>query len=263
MNPESYQAFTQALKATLDDRPDVIGFVVLGSTANQSRQPDDYSDHDFFVITQSGKQEEYRQDLTWLPNHANIVLAIRETEHGLKVLYQEGHLLEFAVFDLEDLNNVVGNDYAVLIDKANIHELAEKFVERTLSHTPKPKRDLGMVLGLLFVGAGRYARGEVLSAGVFIKTYALGHFLNACVYFLPPESDTAYDKSRLDNLDVFRRFEQVYPQLGAKVADCLLQPPLQAALGLLTIYETCFNAVDDYPADAVETVRHYINRVLS
>src|SRR5690606_15436120 len=161
-------------------------------------------------------------------------------EHGLKGLYADGHLLEFAVFDSEELSTVVGNDYAVLIDKANINELAEKFVERTTTITPKPTRDLGMVLGLLFVGAGRYARGEVLSAWGFIKTYALGHLLNLCTHFLPPESHAEHDKSRLDNLDAFRRFEQVYPQLGAQIADCLVRTPLPAALGLLEIYEANF-----------------------
>ncbi|MEO1167042.1 MAG: hypothetical protein AAFV98_24895, partial [Chloroflexota bacterium] len=122
MTPADYKAFTQQLTTNLKADPKILGLVLLGSTANQSRQPDAYSDHDFFVITESGLQEDYRTDLRWLPDYTNIVLTVRETAHGLKVLYKNGHLLEFAVFDTAEIALAKVNDYAVVFDKANVTE---------------------------------------------------------------------------------------------------------------------------------------------
>jgi len=45
---------------------------------------------------------------------------VRETAHGLKVLYDDGHLLEFAVFDEAELPLARVNDYRVLLDRAHL-----------------------------------------------------------------------------------------------------------------------------------------------
>ena len=35
--------------------------------ADRDYSPDEWSDHDFFLISQPGEQEALRQDLSWLP----------------------------------------------------------------------------------------------------------------------------------------------------------------------------------------------------
>jgi hypothetical protein len=257
MIPEQYHDFTKTLQSNLEADPNVIGLILAGSTAGK-RTPDQFSDHDFLVITLPSLQEAYRTNLTWLPNYESIVLAVRETEHGLKVMYQDGHLLEFAIFDRTEISNAKLNDYAVAIDRSDFAVMMERLEKQTSEYQPNIKRDLGMVPCLLLVGAGRAARGEILSASVFIKTYSLGHLLTLVAHQLPAE----VDNSKLDNLDPFRRVEQVYPTIAGKIADALCLPPLQSALAILKVYSDHFNHLEDYPAPAVQTVQTYIEALV-
>lgn len=68
MTPHQYQTFIDQLTATLNDDPRVLGLIALGSMAQRDYQPDQYSDHDFFVIVIPGAQPALRQQLTWLPH---------------------------------------------------------------------------------------------------------------------------------------------------------------------------------------------------
>src|SRR4051812_48367660 len=90
--------------------------------ADRDYAPDDWSDHGFFVISSAGEQERLRGDLSWLPRHDGVALAFRETEHGLNVIYDDGHLLEFAVFDLDELGLAGINRYRVLLDRGGVEE---------------------------------------------------------------------------------------------------------------------------------------------
>lgn len=258
MTPEQYHAFTEMLRTNLDADPNIIGLIYAGSTAGKGRIPDKFSDHDFLVVTLPGLQEAYRTQLTWLPNYETIALAVRETDHGLKVLYQDGHLLEFAIFDREEISHAKLNDYAVAIDRADFTSLMERLAQETSDHQPKLKRDMGMVPCLLLVGAGRAGRGEVLSASVFIKTYALGHLLTLVAHHIPAE----IEGGKLDNLDPFRRVEKVYPTIAGKIADALCLPPLPSALAILQVYSDLFRELADYPRSAVTTVHDYIEALI-
>jgi hypothetical protein len=128
MQLEEFRAFSQQLKANLEADNRVLGLVFLGSSAEQGRVPDAYSDHDFFVITVKAVQEDFRQNLDWLPDSANIVIKYRETEHGLKVVFANGHLIEFAIFDEDELLLARVNDYRVDLDKT------------TITQTPNPAK---------------------------------------------------------------------------------------------------------------------------
>jgi len=113
MQLDAFRQWTARLQANLDGDSRVgdsrvIGLVLLGSSAEVSRIPDAWSDHDFFVVTVDGVQENFR---TGLPDAEQIVLHPRETAHGLKVLFADGHLIEFAIFDLKELRLARVNDY--------------------------------------------------------------------------------------------------------------------------------------------------------
>jgi len=71
-------------------------------------------------ITTSGEQEDFRTRFDWLPNHDDVVLTVRETAHGLKVLYASGHLLEYAVFDLAEIALAKANDYRIAFDRGGV-----------------------------------------------------------------------------------------------------------------------------------------------
>ena len=131
MNKEEYHTFTRQLTDSLAVRDDVLGLITVGSMAGRDYQPDEWSDHDFWVIVRPGVQDAYREHHEWLPQSANIVWAFRETEHGVKVLYRNGHLLEYAVFDVEELGLAKANRYRILIDRAGLVGRMTRMAEET------------------------------------------------------------------------------------------------------------------------------------
>lgn len=257
MHLTDYRHLTNQIRANLENDDRVLAFIALGSMAETSRTPDAWSDHDFFVITLSGVQEEFRQDLHWLPDNDRIVLKIRETPHGLKVFYDHGHLLEFAVFDETELLLAKVNDYQIIFDRANIATIIPQLIQPPTPKAYDPTRDFTMTIALLYVGMARYARGEHLSAHSFIKLFALYHLLPLLTHVL--ESD---HKHQLDNLDAFRRFEQVFPEVGATINSLLLLPIPQAAQGLLELAAQHVQpTLPDYPEAAVAMIRSYIQNI--
>lgn len=235
MNSIQYKEFTKELKERLLNFEGVIGLVAVGSMAEQDYIPDKWSDHDFSVIVKNGSQGNFRKDLSWLPNYKNIVFIIQETEHGFKALYCNGHLIEFAVFNLEELYCLKVNRYKVLIDRTGIEEHLER-IKNTTSLQTKLTYDNSLLLGefitSLWIGIGRYNRGEKTSAHEFVKISALKSFLTLLEKHLPSEK-----KELIDNLDPLRRFELMYPDLGKEIETILLKPIPDAAMQMLNILE--------------------------
>lgn len=232
MDSGAFDAFTEKLLEAARRDPDVLGVIFAGSTADASRR-DSWSDHDFLWVVKPGQQERYRQDLSWMPDADRIVLRYRETAHGLNVIYDYGHLAEFAVFDPEEVYMMKANDYSVPVDKADIAGRM-KTVER--KSAPEPLDAVGAVehaLQLIFVGVSRYARGEKLSAHAFIRFWALRRLLQALPAVIQPP-----DAAKLDTLDMFRRVEQVMPELAAQIDAALRLNALDCASVCLDILQT-------------------------
>jgi hypothetical protein len=232
MDSASFDAFTDKLLDSARRDPDVLGVIFAGSTADASRR-DLWSDHDFLWVVKPGLQERYRQDLSWMPDPEHIVLRYRETAHGLNVVYDYGHLAEFAVFDPEEVYMMKANDYSVPVDKADI---AERMKTVESKSAPEPLNAVGAVehaLQLTFVGVSRYARGEKLSAHAFIRFSALRRLLQVLPAVIQPP-----DAARLDTLDMFRRVERVMPELAAQIDHLLRLDALDCADGYIDILQT-------------------------
>jgi len=245
-----YDAYTRLLKASLEVDPRVVGFVALGSMSGAGVPPDAFSDHDFFVVTAPGAQETFRRDLAWLPGAERAALVHRETNHGLKVVLDDGHLLEFAVFDLEELLVARANRYAVLLDRGGVAARMEAVAAKR-AEAPDDRWSVGQLLGNLLVGGGRAARGELLSSRLFVAGHATGHLLRLLARHVPPEAVVP-----LDDLDPFRRFERAYPRLGGELNAALALPPLDAALALLDVAARELGPrVPSWPGAAARTVR--------
>ena len=60
---EKFFKYSNELISALAKRDEVIGLIFVGSTADIGRV-DEWSDHDFIVITQNGFAEDLRQDLS-------------------------------------------------------------------------------------------------------------------------------------------------------------------------------------------------------
>jgi hypothetical protein len=258
MDLDLYRSFTQRLRARLEADGRVLGLVAVGSMAELGRTPDAWSDHDFFVITVPWAQEPFRQDLGWLPDSERIVLRVRETAHGLKVLYDDGHLLEFAIFDEAELHLARVNDYRVLLDRAHVEANLRQLRTRSAAEAASVDVDhaFALFLSAVLVGAGRTARGEVLSGSSFIKGHALGQLLRLLTHCLPKESE-----AQLDNLDPFRRFERVFPEQARTLHHLLLLEPGLCARQLLSFAEEQLaHRMERYPARAVQAIRSQLEQ---
>ena len=73
MDAGRYQSFLDHLADVAEATDEVIGLVVLGSGAAESRPPDQWSDHDVWLITEDGAAEAWRDDASWLPEADRIV----------------------------------------------------------------------------------------------------------------------------------------------------------------------------------------------
>jgi hypothetical protein len=232
MDRDAYDAFSERLRQRLAADERVLGLVALGSMSGEP-PPDRWSDHDFFVISRPGEQERMRTDLSWLPDREQIVLAYRETAHGVKVLRSDAHLVELAVFDSEEMSVARVNRFRVLLDRGGIEERMRALRERTArdvsDRRPDPRWSSGQMLTALLVGAGRYRRGELLAGRALVQT-AANHLAQLLASAVPSGNLGA-----LDTLDPLRRFEQVYPRLGRELDEALGRPPMEAALHLLRI----------------------------
>jgi hypothetical protein len=249
VHPDEYRAFTHELTECVRDKSRAIGLIAVGSMAERDYSADEWSDHDFFVITDSGRQEALRTDLSWLPRRGNVAMAFRETEHGVTVVYDDGHLLEFAVFDLEEIGVASVNRYRVLFDRGGVEERVAQ-----AASVPPPRRDdlfhFGKAVASALVAAGRGRRGETLS-GAFTLAAGTTH-----VTRLLAQSRPAEDASLLDEFDPLRRFERVYPEIGAELAAILRLDPAAGGAALVDLLERELRPVrPDLPWRAVEAVR--------
>jgi len=259
MNPREYQAFTRRLQENLQGDDRVTGLVALGSMAQLDYEPDIWSDHDFFVIVRSGEQEAFRGDLSWLPANQPILLSYRETAHGLKVLYESGHLLEFAVFDQHELYLARVNRFRVLLDKGGIQQHLERIREFTRGKAETLGDDhwlIGQFITNMLVGSGRYRRGEQLSGNFFVKTSGLRSLL-----LLLTKHIHSAQKNVLDDLDPHRRFEVAYPELGKELNLILSkEAPAAAKEMLLLAQRELQTRIQDYPVRASQVVLEYLER---
>ena len=224
-----YHAFTRALVESLAASPSILGIVALGSMGERNgRTPDRFSDHDFFVITADA--EPLRASTAWLPEPHRIVLWFRETAHGCKAVYDDAHLVEYAIFTPEELQLARVNDYRVLLDRERIEERMA-----SLAAVPSPPPDRGFLRGMflshLLVAATRAQRGELLSA-----RFLLTHAMRVLVQLMGGGPD---------DLDPLRRFD------APDIERAMQHDVLSAARALLMIYEGRFG--EDA---ATATVRH-------
>lgn len=248
-----FDRYLHELAVVAESRHDVIGLAGFGSTADRSRV-DEWSDHDFAWITAEGAQDDYRHDLSWLPGADGIALSVVEHHGGVKVIYDDGRVLEFGITSLADFTSWAGNSIEVVVDKGGVAEAVASILSSPLPEgEPDADRAIRLVLTQLLIGVGRYRRGEVLSAGRSIRDEATAYLLVALGARLGGATQ------RLDTLDPRRRFEFVHPDLAARVEIALRLDPESAARELLGIAEREFG--EGFPSRGAEALRRRLGWV--
>jgi hypothetical protein len=245
MELTEYRNWTAALLASLERESRVLGLVALGSMAECGRRPDRFSDHDFFVITKPGEQSWFRSASSWLPDPESIVLHFPETPHGCKAVYASGHLVEFAVFDPEEIAVARVNDFRVLLDRERIAERLAAVAKTTVDERRPDERWLsGQFLTNVLVAVLRARRGETTSSRWMLAS-AVRHLAQLVAMKLLPQRGAT-----LDTLDPLRRFESAYPSIAAEIEAAARCGIIEGAARLVSVFDSNCASAEDRAATA-------------
>lgn len=249
MTTTTFDERLRTLVAAAAARPEILGVVGFGSTAETARA-DEWSDHDLALVTTPGHEDSLRRERDWLPHPERIVLAVIDRYDAVTVVWDGGEVLEYGVAGLDDFATWAADRAEVLVDRGGVTPVVSEMLERTRRRAAV---DIGehvrIALVKLLVGAGRARRGELLTAHHNIRGEALHHLLAAWAAALPG------DRRVLDSLDPHRRFERAHPELAARIDAALRLDAESAARTLLDLAEATLGEVPDFPAEAVSAIR--------
>ncbi|MFN8500340.1 hypothetical protein [Kouleothrix sp.] len=210
--PQRLLARLDAIGRALRDGGQALALLGLGSVGRERNRIDAFSDLDFFVVARDGARDALLADLGWLAAAAPVAYAFRNTADGYKLLYADGIFCEFAVFEAAAL---AGVPFAA----GQVVWHAEEFDPARLEPPPRAQQPrpaewlLGEALTNLYIGLGRFHRGEKLSAARFIQGYALDRVLELAATLEPAQP------GHPDPFAPERRFEQRFPQTARHLPD--------------------------------------------
>lgn len=212
-DPATILARLEAIGRALDVAPGALALLGLGSVGRELERLDRYSDLDFFVIVETDRKQAFLDDLGWLAAAAPLAYAFRNTADGYKALYQDCIFCEFAVFEPAELDSIPFSPGRAVWSRFPFETAGLV----TPAAGPAQQKTLEWLLGEaitnLFVGLGRYRRGERLSAARFVQGYAVDRIID-----LAGLSEGADDgPARADAFDPARRFETRHPSIAARL----------------------------------------------
>ena len=130
MQSQEFELFSTTLQHRLQMDEQVFALIALGSMAERQRV-DEWSDHDFWIVTAAGKDDELLSDLAWLPNAEQIVAPIRQAPRYYTVLFSSGHMAEFAIFTPETLIKGKLSTYRVMFDLIGLSKTLEQITHQS------------------------------------------------------------------------------------------------------------------------------------
>lgn len=235
--PQQLLARLDAIGASLSKHDSALALLGLGSVGTETARLDAYSDLDFFAIVRQGTKAGYLANLDWLAEPSPIAYAFKNTDDGYKALYADGIFCEFAVFEPQEMVNIPFAAGRIVWQSSDFDTALATPAPETHSHSTKIiEFRLGEVLTNLYVGLGRYHRGEKLSAARFIQNYAVDQILN-----MASEVEQA-KPALIDPFNVERRFEQRFPDVAAHLPAFIqgYDRTRESALAILAFLEAHF-----------------------
>src|SRR5688572_25178514 len=177
MDAAEFDNYTERLRTSLESVREVLGLVVLGSTADSALR-DEWSDHDFWIITEVGKQDALLEDLSWLPDYQNIAITVKHLPHGRTIIFRNRHKVEFAIFDATEVASGKVDRYRVLIDRDRIAEVMAAIHDDTQRQAEARPDALDNLCVVLWSACKRHMRGELLSARQYLDGFAIDRLLS-------------------------------------------------------------------------------------
>jgi hypothetical protein len=212
-----------------------LALIGLGSVGRELDRLDEHSDLDFFVIAASGHKQRYIDDLSWLSAAHPLAYVFRNSADGHKFLFADGIYGEMAVFEPDELANAAYAPGRMVWRRDGVPEGWATPPERS-RRAPTTEHLLGEALTNLYVGLGRFQRGEKLSAMRFIQGYAVDRVVDLAHQMAEATGASA------DVFDGPRRFERRYPALAAELPALLpgYERTPEAAAAILRLLERHF-----------------------
>ena len=175
----AFEKYIAELVVAVRALPEVIGLVLLGSTADRARV-DQWSDHDFAVIVEPGAAAHLLGDPSWLPESTNIAMVMPDSPDGRRVMYSDGRMLEYAITDLAGLATWFTNEYEVVLDRGGVAQAwADVAARPKPSDNVDPADEIRSFLSVLYFGVAMARRGELIVAGAQVRTWSLAYLLRA------------------------------------------------------------------------------------
>lgn len=245
--PQALLNRLDAIGRSLEKSEHALALIGLGSVGLETDRLDEYSDLDFFVIVENGYKARYIDELDWLSSLCPLAYYFRNSRDGYKLLFQDGIFCEFAVFEQPELSTIPFARGRLVWQQPQIDEaICVPAMAGVPSHQADVDWLVGEALTNLYVGLGRFRRGEKLSAARFIQHYAVDRVL---------ELAKLLEREIGGQEDVFaneRRFERRFPQMASALPHFMqgYEHSCEAALAILEFLEQRF-AVNPAMAEAI------------
>jgi len=197
-----------AIAAAAVKQGHVLAVLALGSSGLERDRIDKYSDLDVWIIVDDGYRDQIIGDLGWLNAVCSVVYKFPHSASGYGLLFEDGIFSELDAFEVADLATF-GSAGARIVWKAEgVPESLGLPRPMDASGERSTEAMLGEALGNLYVGLGRFYRGEKLSAMRFIQVYAVDQILKLASLIEEEQAATR------DMFSVERRFEKRFPGIA-------------------------------------------------
>lgn len=199
----------EAIGQSLAESGEALALLGLGSVGQEIARLDEFSDLDFFAIVKPGSKARFLDNLDWLSRIHPVAWRFQNTVDGFKLLYSDHVFCEFAVFEPEQLAQIPFAPGRVIWSEPGFDVGVLTPTDHRFHYTRNQDRDwlLGEALSNLYVGLGRFHRGEKLSGMKFVQQFAVERLLDLIHLDQEAISDAMVDRYMPD-----RRLEHRYPQ---------------------------------------------------
>lgn len=235
---------------SLEKSGHTLALLGLGSVGLELERLDHYSDLDFFVIAEKGYKASFIDSLQWLSQIQPIAYSFRNSKDGYKLLFMDGIFCEFAVFELEQLEDIPFAPGRIVWKRPEVPDTLGQPASAPAIPTRQSREWLlGETLTNLYIGLQRDRRGEKLSAMRFIQVYAVDRLLELI------ESIETGRGAPGDPFARERRFEQRYSDFASRLSTWAqgYEKNRESALAILDFLQKQFD-VNESMAERIQNL---------
>ena len=217
----------------------ITSLVFFGSAARSgAARRDEWSDLDFNIFFTPEADRRHRDAWPFLPEPERIVLRAREGADGGVVIYDDGVLLEFGA----------GQPWPISDPERDTALDGGDLILAPPPQPPRPDNAVRLFLAKLFIGVGRYRRGEHIAAHAHVRAHALAQLCWVLRLRLAPDRPgSPYDPTR--------RFERALPDLAGEIGSLLDGDLEVCARGLFDVARRELEpGWHEFPSAAADTI---------